>query len=149
MGRIVVGVDGSEHSIAALRWAIAEARLRNDVVDAFSAWSYPIVAVPGAIVPLEPLADQGVDAMQHLERAIDATGVDSTGVTITPVVAEGDAARLLIEASKDADLLVVGARGHGAIAGFLLGSVTQHVTRHAHCPVAVIPGDRRPGDRET
>jgi nucleotide-binding universal stress UspA family protein len=140
MGRIVVGVDGSDHSIAALRWAIEEARLRHDTIEAFSAWSYPIVAVPGAVVPLEPLADQGADAMDHLDRAIKAAGADRTDVTVTPIVAEGDAARLLIEASKDADLLVVGARGHGAIAGFLLGSVTQHVTRHAHCPVAVIPG---------
>ncbi len=142
MRRIVVGVDGSENSIAAFRWAANEARLRGDSIDVISAWSYPIVAVPGAVVPLEPLADQGADAMAHLQKVIEHCDVDTTGLTVTPIVAEGDAARLLIEASKDADLLVVGARGRGAIAGFLLGSVTQHVTRHAHCPVAVIPAPR-------
>jgi nucleotide-binding universal stress UspA family protein len=143
MGRIVVGVDGSENSVAALRWAVGEARLRGDTVEAFAAWSYPIVAVPGAVVPLEPLADQAADALQHLQIAIAKIDAGNTDVAIEPVVAEGDAARLLIDASKDADLIVVGSRGHGAFAGFLLGSVTQHVTRHAHCPVAVIPGTGR------
>jgi len=143
MKRIVVGVDGSESSIAALRWALEEAQLRGDSIEVISAWTYPIVAVPGAVVPLEPLADQGADALAHLQHAIDTCGADRSGLTVNPIVQEGDAARVLLEAAKDADLLVVGARGHGAIAGFLLGSVTQHVTRHAPCPVAVIPSPAR------
>ena len=65
MGRIVVGIDGSEQAVEALRWAIGEARLRGATIDAIDAWNYPYVVVPGAPIPLHPRADQADDVEQR------------------------------------------------------------------------------------
>ena len=138
MARIVVGIDGSENSVRALRWAIEEARLRGATVDAIAAWSYPYVVVPGAIVPAQPLADQAVDAQEHLDRVMAEVGEEQGDVTVNAIVVEGGAANALVEAGQDADLVVVGSRGHGALRS-LLGSVSQDVLHHAECPVVVIP----------
>ena len=83
MARIVVGIDGSEHAIAALRWAIGEARLRGATIDAIDAWNYPYVAVPGANVPLHPRGDQAIDVELELEQAIAAVADEADGVTIS------------------------------------------------------------------
>jgi nucleotide-binding universal stress UspA family protein len=138
MARIVVGIDGSENSVRALRWALEEARLRGATIDAVAAWSYPYVVVPGAIVPAQPLADQAVDAQEHLDRVLAEVGVDGQDVSVNPIVTEGGAANALVEAAQDADLVVVGSRGHGALRS-LLGSVSQEVLHHSPCPVVVIP----------
>jgi nucleotide-binding universal stress UspA family protein len=138
MARIVVGIDGSENSVRALRWALEEAALRGATVDAIAAWSYPYVVVPGAIVPAQPLADQAVDAQEHLDRVLAEVGVADQDVTVNPIVTEGGAANALVEAAHGADLVVVGSRGHGALRS-LLGSVSQEVLHHSPCPVVVIP----------
>jgi nucleotide-binding universal stress UspA family protein len=108
MTKIVVGIDGSESAMAALRWAIEEARLRGATIDAIDAWNYPYVVVPGATIPLHPRADQAVDVEQELEAALAAVAGEAEGVMINQIVTEGVPAAVLCEAAADADLLVIG-----------------------------------------
>jgi nucleotide-binding universal stress UspA family protein len=134
MGTIVVGVDGSEQSVAALRWAVDEARLRGWTVRALALWEFPHVFNPVTLVtlPAEPFVEE---ARHALDRALEA--VDTQGVEVQAEVVEGAAAQHLVEASGDADLLVVGSRGRGGFSGLLLGSVSQHVATNSWCPVLV------------
>lgn len=141
MGRIVVGVDGSEHSLRALRWAVAEAGFRQATVEAVSAWSYPVVAADGlgsaAVFDVSGLQE---GANQSLEAAlVEACPDEATRAAIVRKVVEGAPSQALVEASKGADLLVVGSRGHGGFAGLVLGSVSTQVVHHAHCPITVVP----------
>ena len=141
MGRIVVGVDGSEHSRDALRWAAAQASTMHAELEAIICWHYPVLAADGfsgAVVPIdvEALKD---NARQTLDRAIEAALPDDVSrAGIVRTVAEGSPGHVLVEASTGAELLVVGSRGHGGFAGLLLGSVGAHCVHHAHCPVTVI-----------
>ena len=139
MARIVVGIDGSEQAVEALRWAIGEARLRGATIDAIDAWNYPYVVVPGAAIPLHPRGDQAVDVEQELEQAVAAVAGDADGVTINPVVTEGVPAAVLCDAAAGADLLVIGHAHHGSLRERLLGSVAQEVMRYSPCPVVVVP----------
>jgi len=139
MGRIVVGIDGSEQAVEALRWAIGEARLRGATIDAIDAWNYPYVVVPGAAVPLHPRGDQAADVEKELEEAIAAVAGDADGVTINPIVTEGVPAAVLCEAAVGADLLVIGHGHHGSLRDRLLGSVSQEIMRYSPCPVVVVP----------
>ncbi|MCC6435604.1 MAG: universal stress protein [Acidimicrobiales bacterium] len=141
MGRIVVGVDGSEHSIEALRFALAESRARQGTVEAIITWSYPATADAYGGVGFGGLDPQMfVDsARQTLERAIeDATADPDERAAVVRTISEGGAGHVLVEASRGAELLVVGSRGHGGFAGLLLGSVSNQCVHHAHCPVTVI-----------
>ena len=136
MAAIVVGVDGSEESKAALRWAVAEARLRDANVRAVYAWSLPHVA--GGVGPLI-VPDTEVlrrDGERVLDAAIAEVGTE--GVDVERASIEGSPARALVEAAEGADLLVVGSRGHGGFVGLLLGSVSQQVAHHALCPVVIV-----------
>ncbi len=143
MGRIVVGVDGSEHSLAALRWAMEEAALRNSTVLAISAWTYPVVIADGMaggayVGALDP-NELATAARSNLDAAVTSAFPDPAArANIELMVVEGSPGRALVEASKDADLLVVGSRGHGGFANLLLGSVSSQCVHHAHCPVTVI-----------
>jgi nucleotide-binding universal stress UspA family protein len=140
--RIVVGVDGSASSLEALRWAARQAELTGATVDAVIAWQYP-VAFKGYSWGAEMMGgdiDYAEIAAKTVSDAISRT-VDLGGrAVVHPVVAEGHPAQVLIEAATDADLLVVGSRGHGGFVSALLGSVSQHCTHHAPCPVVVIRG---------
>jgi nucleotide-binding universal stress UspA family protein len=138
MARIVVGIDGSEHAIEALRWAIGEARLRGATIDAIDAWNYPYVAVPGANVPLHPRGDQAIDVEVELEEAVAAVADEADGVTISSIVTEGVPAAVLCEAAEGADLLVIGSMGHSSLRERVLGSVGHDVLRHSPCPVVVV-----------
>ncbi|MGY1704831.1 universal stress protein [Geodermatophilus sp. SYSU D00697] len=133
-GRIVVGVDGSASSEDALRWAVEQARLTGQQVHAVCSWELPM-SYDG---PLTGDLDLSGDAAALLEKtvgnALDAA--DAAGVVRQ--VQQGHPARVLIDAGRDADLLVVGSRGHGRLPGLLLGSVSQHVTARASCPVVVV-----------
>lgn len=139
-GRIVVGVDGSSSSKAALAWAVEQARLTGASVEAVIAWHYPVM-VGG--MPFAPIAaidspDYGELAAKVLSDVIGTT-VDPDGpVKISSVVREGNPAQVLLEAATGADLLVVGSRGHGGFTEALLGSVGQACVHHARCPVVVI-----------
>jgi nucleotide-binding universal stress UspA family protein len=141
-GTIVVGVDGSDGSRAALRWALEEAALRGARLEAVVTWQVPTYAYAGVAV-MPPLAELAEAASASLEEAIAAVttelGDTAAGVEIERVVLEGPAAGLLVERSRDADLLVVGSRGYGGFRGLLLGSVSHQCASHAHCPVVVVP----------
>jgi nucleotide-binding universal stress UspA family protein len=140
-GRIVVGVDGSEGSRVALRWAAEEARLHQADLDVVYSWHHPYETfVPmWGLPPWEELESQ---ARETLEKLIADEGLSDTTPPTRAVLVQGPAAPVLLDAAKDADLLVVGARGHGAFTGMLLGSVSQHCVTHARCPVSVVPSGK-------
>lgn len=142
MGTIVVGVDGSAGSQAALAFAVAEARLRKCRLRAISAWSLTYVAAP--IGMMAPIDDALLPELQDNARAVvDAAVAEAIGdvadIEIEKTIAEGSPAKVLVDAAQGADLLVVGSRGHGGFAGLLLGSVSQQIVHHAPCPVVIVP----------
>ncbi|MFD4628364.1 universal stress protein [Streptomyces sp. NPDC058284] len=133
--RIVVGVDGSPPSQAALRWAVRQARMTSSVVEALIAWDYPTTAGWPAL----PLPDDFESTFgKTLSEAVARATKDEPGVEIRQAVIDGNAAKALIAAAQGADLLVVGNRGHGAFTQALLGSVSQHCVHLATCPVVVV-----------
>ena len=139
MGRIVVGVDGSAESKEALRWALAEARLRGGTVHALHAWLMPVAFAGGA--PPFALAEAHEELEQDARRLLDDTlaevAGDDPGVPLQREVVEGPAAQRLLRAAAG-DLLVVGSRGRGGFAGLLLGSVSQQCAHHAPCPIVIV-----------
>jgi nucleotide-binding universal stress UspA family protein len=142
--RIVVGVDGSPSSKAALRWAIRQAKLTGASVDAVTAWHIPAGygIAPGPV----DVFDFSSNAKGVLAEALAEVSTLAPEVTVRPQVTEGHAAEVLLRASHGADLLVVGSRGHGGFASALLGSVSQYCVVHAHCPVLVMrDGHQRTG----
>jgi nucleotide-binding universal stress UspA family protein len=144
MSTIVVGVDGSKGSIAALKFAIEEARVRGSKVKAVAAWEVQVPVYGGGFVPL-PL-DRGTyeqTARDALNVSLDQAG--TSGVSVTPIVREGQPADVLAAEAQGADLLVVGSRGRGGFKGLLLGSVSQQCAHHAPCPVAIVPNGSGPG----
>jgi len=136
---IVVGIDGSEASKAALRWAVEEARLRHARVQAVHAWWIVPMLKPGG--HLAPTAsDWGAeDATERVRTFVTETVGEQTEVEITPVAVQGEQASVaLVDAAKDADLLVVGSRGAGGFSGLLLGSISQQCAHHAPCPIVIV-----------
>lgn len=142
--RIVVGVDSSHGSKAALGWALNQARLTGAAVEAVAAWQQPpTYEYSYGAIPF-PSSDDSIAAITEKVLAETVADVVATGdqpVDVRIKVARGPAAQVLLEAAVGAELLVVGSRGHGAFAGMLLGSVSQHCTHHAPCPVIVVPND--------
>jgi len=139
--RVVVGVDGSASSLAALRWAVRQAGLTGGVVEAVVAWEYPSYYWYGWPPPSTgDSADWEANARQILDEAISKSTSPDDPVEIRTRVVKGNPAGVLINAAHDADLLVVGNRGHGGFTEALLGSVGQHCTQHARCPVVVVRG---------
>jgi nucleotide-binding universal stress UspA family protein len=140
-GRIVVGVDSSHGSRTALLWALAQARLTGAGVQAVTAWQDPAMYYAYGWAP-DPFAAGGVAAgtEKALVRTIaEIVGTQDRPVDVRATIVEGPAAQVLLTAADGADMLVVGSRGHGAFAGMLLGSVSQHCAQHAPCPVVVVP----------
>jgi nucleotide-binding universal stress UspA family protein len=137
METIVVGVDGSDASADALRWALREARLRGARVRVVHVWSYPEVSTyhEAAHLLRVPFAEE---AAAMLDRVVDEAGSDADGVEIEKSVVEGQPAPALVEAARDASMLVVGSRGLGGFSGLLLGSVSQQCAHHATCALVVI-----------
>ena len=140
--RIVVGLDGSDPSKAALAWAVRQAGLTGAAVDVVAAWEFP-TAFPAPWPP--DLGGDWKDLAQRVFTEAVAELPDSARqVEMRPQAVEGNAARVLLDAADGADLLVVGSRGHGGFAEALLGSVGQHCVHHATCPVVVIRNGARP-----
>lgn len=139
--RIVVGVDGSDHSRQALRWAAQLASNFGARLEAVMAWEYP-PAVGWSVVPDN--WDPGQDTLKFLQRTAREVFGDQMPAGLELQAREGGAARALLEASAGASLLVVGSRGHGGFAGLLLGSVSANVAEHSPCPVLIIHGDEQP-----
>jgi len=139
---IVVGVDGSGPSRAALAWAIRQAGLTGAAVDAVIAWHQP--SAYRYPLPLAPETSARELATRVLESTIYEVTQEFGGQVprITPRVEEGNAASVLLDAAAGADLLVVGNRGHGAFTQALLGSTSQHCLHHAACPVVVMRDGR-------
>jgi nucleotide-binding universal stress UspA family protein len=133
-GLIVVGVDGSDASLDAVRWAVRQAELTGWNLEAVISWQFPNTYGAQFIVDEDPEWD--VLAKNILDGAL-ATVQGHQG-EITHTVTQGHPAEVLTDASATADLLVVGSRGHGGFVGMLLGSVSEYVSAHAHCPVVVV-----------
>ncbi|HUO49256.1 MAG TPA: universal stress protein [Acidimicrobiales bacterium] len=138
--RIVVGVSSSPASRRALAWAAGEARLRHAVLHAVFAWQYPFEMADGTYVPPMPNTELADWADKVLAEEVAAAV--PADVEVRNDARCGSAAPVLLEVSEGADLLVVGTSGHGRITGLLLGSTSQFLAVHAHCPVVVIHGPR-------
>lgn len=163
MTRVVVGVDGSEHSTRALQRAVAEAELRGGSVEAVYVYEPPrrtlsedLISLPlgvGAGIshrsispggpahsPPSPEVEAHAVAEARLERFVaEATaGLDGPVPRLVPLAGDHPAAALIAHA-EDADLLVIGTRGLGGFAGMLLGSVAHQCIQHATCPVLILP----------
>lgn len=138
--RIAVGVDGSAESRFALEWAVTEARLRHGQIRAVTAWEHPPETAGMEAMIWDP------DISEPTARRVQtdtSKAADTEGVNVTGDVIQGPTVTVLVKASKDADLLVVGSRGHGGFTGVLLGSVSTQVVHHAACTVLVVR--TRPG----
>ena len=136
-GRVVAGVDGSEDSGRALRWALDDARVRGATVAAVHAWHAPYsMSFASAAVDFSAFEDA---AGRLLDQAVDAAGAEFRDVPVERVLVAGTATDALLGAARDAVLVVVGGRGVGGFRGLLLGSVSQQLAHHAPCPVVVVP----------
>jgi nucleotide-binding universal stress UspA family protein len=136
---IVVGVDGSPSSRTALTWAAAEAGDHGSDLIVLTVWERTLLPPMGSGgVPDSPVPDPSQRATEDLLKVIKEELGDNPPVLVQPRVKQGNAAQVLIEQSADADLLVVGTRGHGGFRGLVLGSVSQHVAAYAKCPVTVV-----------
>jgi nucleotide-binding universal stress UspA family protein len=137
MKNIVVGVDGSTGSVEALRWAVGEAELHDATVTAVCAWEFPYMYGEGAaLLSLDAIE---ADTRIRLEQTIEDAIVDPVQrARIERKLVSGHPSVVMELESEKADLLVVGARGHGGFVGLLLGSVSDQVVKHAHCPVVVV-----------
>lgn len=136
-GTVLVGVDGSESSKDALRWAARQAELTGATLRVLMTWDLPAMAY-WSVIP-EGLDFEG-DTRSVLAKTVEETLGSTPSIRIAQVVRQGRAAVVLIEESADADLLVLGSRGHGEFTGMLLGSVSEHCVSHARCPVVVVRG---------
>ncbi|MFC9329253.1 universal stress protein [Kitasatospora sp. NPDC057015] len=133
---VVVGVDGSPSSRAALRWAQRQARLEDCSVEAVAAWDHPPMSGWGLSVP-------GPEIEDAARLALADTVKREQDPTLPPVRQRtecGHPADVLLRAARGAHLLVVGSRGLGGFTGTLLGSVSRHCVEHAPCPVVVVRG---------
>lgn len=142
--RVVVGIDGSPGAETALRFAADEASQRGLPLRIVCAWEAPAGTYVGEA--FAPTADGFVEAEHHaddvlraaLERLAGGAAIETEALSI-----EGHPAKVLIEQSQDAALLVVGSRGRGAAASLLLGSVSQKLAHHAPCPLVIVPPAER------
>ena len=141
MARIVVGVDGSEHSTRALRRAVDEARLRGAKLDVVHAVAEPIIVAEPAWVPPPPRDAVRAAALEVIDEML--AGMDLEGVAIERVAIIGNTAHELCGLARGADMLVVGSRGLGGFKGLLVGSITQQVVAHAPCPILVVVPEGR------
>jgi nucleotide-binding universal stress UspA family protein len=137
---IVVGFDGSKQSRGALEWAIDEARYRDAELRILTVWSkapmswYPaLLETAAGEVVAEPSPEQQAEAL-CAEAVKAAEGVN----VVTRTVHSDSAASAILDAAREAHLVVVGARGHGGFAGLHIGSVSTQVAGHSPCPVLVV-----------
>jgi nucleotide-binding universal stress UspA family protein len=132
--RVVAGVDGSAASLRAIEWAVRHAELIGATLEIVTAWEWPNT-FGWSVIPSEFNPKQ--DAQKLLESLVASLREAHPHVAITWKVVEGHPAPVLLNASKGADLLVVGSRGHGEFVGMLIGSTSEHCVANATCPVVV------------
>ena len=140
---IVVGVDGSEPSRRALRWAAEQATRTGAELNVITTWEYPTTF--GWAPPYPPGFDPEGDTRNALQETVDAVLGPDPEVPVRLTVREGHPALTLIQEAHGAEMLVVGSRGHGAFMGMVLGSVSEYCASHAPCPVVVV---RHPDDQD-
>jgi len=145
--KIVVGIDGSDASKEALLWAVEDARARGAEVVALHAYEVPEPAAdPTPVAPLnfpELLTEAHEQAQQLVSDLVDEVAGKAVTVDVAPIAVEDTPARALLDAARDADLLVVGSHGHG-LSGLFLGSVSLECAQHAACPVVIVRGSAQP-----
>ena len=137
---VVVGVDGSDQSLVALRWAADYARATGGTLRAVTAWHCPTTY---GIAPDWTDMDFAAEAADQLNASLKQTLGDAPTIPVETSVVEGQSAPVLLDAASHANLLVVGSHGHGRFAGMLMGSVSTHCAEHSPCPVVVVRGDPR------
>jgi nucleotide-binding universal stress UspA family protein len=145
MPGITVGIDGSSHSIKALEWAIKEAALRQVPVTVLTVHSVPQSGWTGNPIthPLDPQEQEKARlAAQEMTLKVTSQLGAPQPVNVTVRAVTGFPAKELVDASRKADLLVVGSRGGGGFARLLMGSVSSQVVHHAKCPVVIVPTER-------
>jgi nucleotide-binding universal stress UspA family protein len=136
---VLVGVDGSPQSHKALAWAAAEAADHQADLVVVNVWEHTVPPPTGSVSVSERyVPDPSQRTAEGLLREIKEVLGEDPLVLVQPRVKQGVPAKVLIEESRDADLLVVGTRGHGGFRGLVLGSVSQHVAAYAQCPVTVV-----------
>jgi len=136
---ILVGVDGSDSSHAALSYAADLARTLGLPLHAVTVWDNPSLMWRDPYTYFgEPQVDFEANAKQLVDAELARVFADEVPDWVTAAAQPGSAARALIDASSEAAMLVVGSRGHGGFAGLLLGSVSSACASHAHCPVLVV-----------
>jgi nucleotide-binding universal stress UspA family protein len=138
---IIVGVDGSDSSRAALHWAYDEATHHGASLTIVMTWhlaTLPMSVPYGAMTDRDYESQPRIDALGLLDGLVAELEPREPQVDVRTSIEEGNPAKVLIERSKGADLMVVGSRGHGGFAGMLLGSVSQHLVAHSDCPVVVV-----------
>lgn len=146
-GLIVVGVDSSEGAKAALRFALEEAKLRRATLRVVHTWQFGYIGVTG-IEAFSPVVGADLGDLRHtaalaLDAVIHEVAPHTNGLMIERRVSEGAPGTVLVDESREADLLVVGSRGHGGFTGLLLGSVSQQCAHHAACPVVIVHAKAR------
>jgi nucleotide-binding universal stress UspA family protein len=140
--KIVVGIDGSDASKDALRWAVEDARARGAEVVALHAYEVPVPALD-AVAPATPVdlpglvAEAQEDAQQFVTKVVAEVIGSVVSVDVAPIAVDDEPAKALLDASRDADLLVVGSHGHG-LSGLFLGSVSLECAQHSACPVVIV-----------
>jgi nucleotide-binding universal stress UspA family protein len=143
----IVGIDGSEAAVSALRWTVGQGAHRDVQITALGAYH-----VPAIMAMFTAKRGFGVDELglaatagHDVDLAIEAvTGSAGAAVPVLPQVIDGQAQHVLVDASVEADLLAVGRTGSGELRHHLLGSVSRYCVTHAHAPVAVVPADAAP-----
>ena len=137
---VVVGVDGSPESVAALSWAGRYGAATGAVVWALHIWHYPTAGgLPPGITPESVTDEVKANQRKELDEAIAKANLDPSA-QVESKIGYGHPAQVLIEESKNVDLIVVGHRGRGGFTGMLTGSVSMQVVNHAACPVVVVRG---------
>lgn len=139
---IVVGFDGSKQSQTALNWAVDEARQRDGQLRLITAWNKPPMAWYPAVLETAAGEIAVEESPEQVARTLQAEALKSAAegdVSATGQLVNGESpASAILDAAKDADLIVVGSRGHGGFPGLHLGSVSTQVVNHAQCPVLVV-----------
>jgi nucleotide-binding universal stress UspA family protein len=137
--RIVVGVDGSDYSLNALRWAAEQARVTQRPLCAVMSWEWPRLYGEPVVWPEDiSFEDDARNVLRaSVEKVLGSEGADEVDLRVV----EGHAPLVLRDESAHAGLLVVGSRGHGEFAGMLLGSVSEWLATHAQCPIVIVRGE--------
>ena len=137
--KVVVGVDGSETSLAALRWAGNQSSWMGVPLEVVTAWDFPEHPAPLGVEVKVPWPDELMaQASVRLEQIVSEVLREDQRRAVRAKVVRGSAVPVLLAESRRATLLVVGSRGRSLLQGVLLGSVSERCVRHAECPVLVV-----------